>query len=94
MVKFDYLPDGRIAGLRDVFTAFNEPSRPIPADVDHPHRHHDGNGCGAADRRAAVSAFVDYAVIVIAHNAGSTRKFAERYGLCSRRKAWGCSRPR
>jgi DNA polymerase III subunit epsilon len=33
MVKFDYLPDGRIAGLRDVFTAFNEPSRPIPADV-------------------------------------------------------------
>jgi DNA polymerase III subunit epsilon len=33
MVKFDYLPDGRIADLRDVFTAFNEPSRPIPADV-------------------------------------------------------------
>lgn len=28
MVKFHYLPDGRIAGLKDVFTAFNEPSRP------------------------------------------------------------------
>src|SRR6202140_373135 len=33
MVKFDYLPDGRIAGLRDVFTSFNEPSGPIPAEV-------------------------------------------------------------
>jgi hypothetical protein len=31
--KFDYLPDGRITGLRDVFTSFNEPSRPIPAEV-------------------------------------------------------------
>jgi DNA polymerase-3 subunit epsilon len=28
MVKFDYLPDGRIAGLRDVFTSFNEASGP------------------------------------------------------------------
>ena len=25
MVKFDYLPDGRIASLRDVYTSFNEP---------------------------------------------------------------------
>jgi hypothetical protein len=30
MIKFDYLPDGRIAGLRDVFSSFNEPSNPIP----------------------------------------------------------------
>jgi DNA polymerase-3 subunit epsilon len=30
MVKFDYLPDGRIAGLRNVFSSFNEPSEPIP----------------------------------------------------------------
>ena len=26
MVKFDYLPDGRVAGVRDVFSSFNEPS--------------------------------------------------------------------
>src|SRR5690242_6957618 len=29
MVKFDYLPDGRIAGIRDVFSSFNEPLEPI-----------------------------------------------------------------
>jgi DNA polymerase-3 subunit epsilon len=30
MVKFEYLPDGRIASVRDVFSSFNEPSAPIP----------------------------------------------------------------
>ncbi len=33
MVKFDYLPDGRIVGVRDIFSAFNEPSGPIPLEV-------------------------------------------------------------
>jgi DNA polymerase-3 subunit epsilon len=33
MVKFDYTADGRIAGVRDTFSAFNEPSAPIPPDV-------------------------------------------------------------
>ena len=31
IVKFDYVGDGRIVGVRDVFTSFNEPSIPIPA---------------------------------------------------------------
>lgn len=29
MVKFDYLPDGRIASLRDVYASFKEPSEPM-----------------------------------------------------------------
>jgi DNA polymerase III epsilon subunit-like protein len=33
MVKFDYLSDGRIVGVRDIFSAFNEPSIPIPLEV-------------------------------------------------------------
>jgi len=33
MVKFDYLPDGRVVGVRDVFSSFNEPSVPIPTEV-------------------------------------------------------------
>jgi DNA polymerase-3 subunit epsilon len=33
MVKFDYLPDGSIAGLTDVFTSFNQPSGSIPEEV-------------------------------------------------------------
>jgi hypothetical protein len=37
---------------------------------------------------AAVSAFVEDAVIVIAHNTGIDRKFAERYWPVFERKAW------
>ncbi|MGY4304184.1 DNA polymerase III epsilon subunit-like protein [Bradyrhizobium sp. USDA 4369] len=33
MVKFDYLSDGSIAGVQDVFTAFNEPSIAISPEV-------------------------------------------------------------
>ena len=33
MVKFDYLPDGRIAGVSNTFSAFNEPSIPIPPEI-------------------------------------------------------------
>jgi DNA polymerase-3 subunit epsilon len=33
MVKFDYLPDGRIAGVRDTFSAFNEPTVPISDEI-------------------------------------------------------------
>src|ERR1700680_2031746 len=33
MVKFDYMPDGRIVGMSDCFTSFNEPSSPIPTEI-------------------------------------------------------------
>src|SRR6185312_4030050 len=39
----------------------------------------------------AVTAFVDGAVIVIAHNAGFDRKFAERICPLFAKKPWGCS---
>jgi DNA polymerase-3 subunit epsilon len=40
---------------------------------------------------AAVEAFVDDSAIVIAHNSGFDRKFAERYWPIFERKGWGCS---
>jgi DNA polymerase III subunit epsilon len=91
MVKFDYLPDGSIAGLRDVFTVFNEPSSPIPPEVTALTGITDDMVAGQRIDDTAVSAFVAEAVIVIAHNAGFDRKFAERYWPVFERKAWGCS---
>ena len=32
-MKFDYMADGRIVGVRDAYSSFNEPSVPIPAEV-------------------------------------------------------------
>jgi DNA polymerase-3 subunit epsilon len=91
MVKFDYLPDGRIARVRDVFSSFNEPSEPIPSEITA--LTGITNDMVAEQRidEAAVSSFAEDAVIVIAHNASFDRKFAERYWPIFQRKAWGCS---
>lgn len=91
MVKFDYTPAGRIVGVRDTFTAFNEPSAPIPPDVTAIAGITDQMVTGHKIDEAAVNAFVDDAVIVIAHNSGFDRKFAERYWPMFEHKAWGCS---
>jgi len=91
MVKFDYLPDGRIAGIRDVFSSFNEPLEPIPPDVIALTGITNEMVAGHRIDEAVVSSFADEAVIVIAHNASFDRKFAERYWPIFQRKAWGCS---
>jgi DNA polymerase-3 subunit epsilon len=92
MVKFDYTADGRIAGVRDTFSAFNEPSAPIPLDVTALTGITDEMVAGHKIDEAAVNAFVDDAVVVvIAHNSGFDRKFSERYWPVFQRKAWACS---
>jgi DNA polymerase-3 subunit epsilon len=91
MVKFDYLPDGQIAGVRDVFTSFNEPSVPISPEITALTGITDELVAGRRIDEAEVASFVADAVIVIAHNAGFDRKFAERYWPIFERKAWGCS---
>jgi DNA polymerase III subunit epsilon len=91
MVKFDYLADGRIAGVRDTLSAFNEPTGPISAEVTTLTGITDEMVAGHRIDEAAVNAFVDDAAIVIAHNSGFDRKFAERYWPVFEQKAWGCS---
>jgi DNA polymerase III subunit epsilon len=94
MIKFDYLPDGRIAGLRDVFTSFNEPSRPIPAEVSALTGITAEMVAGQRIDEAAVSSFVADAGIVIAHNASFDRKFAERYWRSSSARLGAVRRPK
>ncbi|WLB24285.1 3'-5' exonuclease [Bradyrhizobium japonicum] len=91
MVKFDYTPDGRILGVRNTFSAFNGPSGPIPAEVTALTGITDEMVAGHRFHDAAITAFVEDAVIVIAHNSGFDRKFAERYWPLFEHKAWGCS---
>jgi DNA polymerase III subunit epsilon len=91
MVKFDYLPDGRVVGLRDTFSAFDEPSVPIPLGITALTGITDEMVAGHRIDEATVKAFVDDAVIVIAHNSGFDRKFVERYWPIFEQTAWGCS---
>jgi DNA polymerase III subunit epsilon len=84
MVKFDYTPDGRIIGVRDTFSAFNEPSEPIPAEITALTGITDEMVAGHRISEAAVNAFVDDAVVVvIAHNSGFDRKFPNATGRSS-----------
>jgi DNA polymerase-3 subunit epsilon len=91
MVKFDYAPDGRVVGVRDTFSAFNEPSAPIPPEVTALTGITDEVAAGHRIDEAAVNAFVEGAVITIAHNSSFDRKFAERYWPAFEGVAWGCS---
>ncbi|WP_439400189.1 3'-5' exonuclease (plasmid) [Bradyrhizobium sp. PMVTL-01] len=91
MVKFDYTPDGRIVGIRDTFSAFNEPSAPISVEVTALTGITNEMVAGRKFDDAAVNALVDGALITIAHNSSFDRKFAERYWSVFERMAWGCS---
>lgn len=91
MVKFDYRPDGSIVGVRDTFSAFNEPSLPISAEVTALTGITAEMVAGHRIDEASVNAFVEDAAITIAHNSGFDRKFAERYWPVFEHKAWGCS---
>src|SRR4051812_48056706 len=79
MVKFDYSADGRIVGVRDTFSAFNEPSVPISAEVTALTGITDEIVAGHRLDDAAVTDFVGQSVITIAHNSGFDRRFVERY---------------
>jgi DNA polymerase-3 subunit epsilon len=91
MVKFDYLPDDRIARVTDVFSSFNEPSNPIPAEIIELTGITDEIVSGHQIDPDAVSAFASDAAIIIAHNANFDRTFAERYWPLFERKHWACS---
>jgi DNA polymerase-3 subunit epsilon len=91
MVKFDYLPDDRIARITDVFSSFNEPSNPIPAEIIELTGITDEMVSGHRIDPDAVSAFASDAVIIVAHNANFDRKFVERYWPLFEKKHWACS---
>lgn len=91
MVKFDYSADGRIIGVRDTFSAFNQPTVPIPPEVTAITGITDEVVAGHKFDDAAVTAFAGSAVITIAHNSAFDRRFVERYWPVFEHKAWGCS---
>lgn len=91
MIKFTYLPDDRIARITDIYSSFNEPDTPIPAEITELTGITDEMVLGHRIDPDAVTAFASDAVIIIAHNASFDRKFSERYWPLFQQKAWACS---
>jgi DNA polymerase-3 subunit epsilon len=90
-VKFRYSDSDEITGVADRFQSFNEPSAPIPAEIVELTSITDAMVAGHKIDRAVLESFVSDADIVIAHNAGFDRKFAERFWPLFERKPWACS---
>lgn len=91
-IPFDYAADtGLIHAVGQTSSWFEDPGRPIPAEVVALTGITDAMVQGQRIDEAAASALAESAVLVIAHNAGFDRPFVERRLPAFRDKAWACS---
>lgn len=91
MVKFRYSDGDEITGVGGVFQSYNQPSIAIPPAVTELTGITDDIVAGHRIDNAALEAFVADADVMIAHNAGFDRKFAERSWPLFEHKPWACS---
>ncbi|AXK79397.1 3'-5' exonuclease [Pseudolabrys taiwanensis] len=90
-IKFRYDQSDAITGVTGIFQAFNQPSGSIPAEVTRLTGITDEMVAGCKIDADALVDFVADAGVVIAHNAGFDRKFAERFWPTFETKNWACS---
>jgi DNA polymerase-3 subunit epsilon len=90
-VKFRYTAGDVITGVSAIFQAFNQPSGSIPAAVRELTGITDEMVAGHTIDGPALDGFVADASVIIAHNAGFDRKFAERFWPAFEHKNWACS---
>lgn len=91
MVPFTYGPDGQVYEVKEPFQRFNQPSKPISAEITKLTGITDAMVTGHVIDPAEVEDFAKDAVIVVAHNAGFDRRFLEKLAPSFSLKAWACS---
>ena len=91
MVRFAYSPEGEVLGVVDTFQGYHEPTRAISAEITALTGISAETVAGHRLDADAVGAFVAPAEIVLAHNAGFDRRFAERLHPWFSTKRWGCT---
>ena len=92
MVRFTYgIDSGRIHEVGEPFQRLRQPAAPIPPEVTALTGITDEMVKGKTIDPAEVSRFVADARIIIAHNAGFDRRFAERFCDAFVGAAWACS---
>jgi len=92
MLRFAWNPgSGLPEGAVQVFDQLEDPGFPIPEEAKRVTGISDADVAGKRIDDAAVAAFLQGADLVIAHNAGFDRPFAERRIAAFADVAWGCS---
>ncbi|OYR15167.1 3'-5' exonuclease [Brucella thiophenivorans] len=90
-VAFCYADDGSIGDVCATFSALQEPSKPIPAEITRITGITDEMVAGQFIPRAKLEALIGNADLIIAHNAGFDRPFLERFSPVFENKPWTCS---
>lgn len=91
MVPFDFTRDGLVCTVHDGLEEFDDPGRPIPAEITRLTGISDDDVRGRHIDAEAVAALAGPADLVIAHNAGFDRPFCESRLEIFADKAWACS---
>lgn len=91
LVRFAYDRGGRILGVTDELEALEDPGRPLSPEVVRITGITDADLAGQRFPDDDVARLLDGVGLVIAHNAGFDRPFAERRWPAFERVAWGCS---
>ena len=90
-VAFTYSDDGRIGDVVGVFSALQQPSESIPAEITRLTGIADDMVAGQSIDIAALDAFIAPADLIIAHNARFDRPFLEKLTPSFVPKPWACS---
>ena len=92
VVAFEYSAEtGRIFEVSEPLTSFEDPQRPIPAEVAKMTGITDADVAGKRIDDQSVEALVRSSSLVLAHNAAFDRPFLERRLPAFKDVAWGCS---
>ncbi|MFC3127219.1 3'-5' exonuclease [Pseudoroseomonas globiformis] len=91
LLPFTYGLDGTLYSVGEPFSRLRQPTRPIPPAVTALTGITDAVVAGQRIQPEEVAAFVAPAALVIAHNAGFDRRFAERFCPAFADKPWACS---
>ena len=91
IVPFSYDAGGRIVAVGEPFSRLRQPATPIPPEITRLTGLTDAMVEGHRVDPEEVAAFIAPAALVVAHNAGFDRKFAERFCPAFAQKPWACS---
>lgn len=91
MVPFDFASDGRVFAVHESFDRLRDPGRSVPREVTALTGITDAMVTGASIDPTEVECFVADVELVVAHNAGFDRRFAERFCGAFRHLPWACS---
>lgn len=91
LLPFTYGLDGSVWGVHPPYQSFREPSKPIPAEITRLTGITDEMVAGAQPDLDAIERLLGDVSLVIAHNAGFDRSFAEKLHPLFQAIPWACS---